>query len=77
MFFQEDGPFSVFGFIRRQAQLITRVFKCFWCLSVWISIPFATFMSHSIFEFVITWLAYSAGAIFINEIMEALDVRKM
>jgi hypothetical protein len=75
MFFQEDGPFSIFAIIRREANKITRVFKCFWCLSVWVAIPFATFTSHSIFEFLITWLGYSAGAILINEYLEARDVR--
>lgn len=70
----EDGPFGIFA--RLQAKLASYPVKigsfangffCFYCLSMWTAIPFALFLSESIWQFVVYWLALSAGAVFIQQ----------
>lgn len=41
-------------------------FQCFFCLSLWISAPFAFVMATAWPERAMTWLALSTGAILIE-----------
>lgn len=68
----EDGPFGIFARLQAWAARkpervggINRGFYCFWCLSVWVALPFALLLSFNKF-FIIYWLALSAGAILIE-----------
>lgn len=69
---------------RKQGKnVVARAFTCVWCLSVWIALA-ATFFSReaggtldpglqgNIRFFFFEWLAVSAGAILIDELIEAL-----
>ena len=46
--------------------LWTQGFLCFYCLSMWVAIPAAIFLSHNLIEFFGYWFGISAAAIFIN-----------
>lgn len=66
----EDGPGAIVA--RLRARLGDSVFgklaDCFGCLSVWIAIPLAFFVSEGALNLVMTWLALS-GAAFLLERM--------
>ncbi len=64
LFSQEDGPFEV---VLRFRKLFGRGFfgsllDCFYCLSIWVAIPFAIYLSGNWIEGMITWLAISGAA---------------
>jgi hypothetical protein len=41
---------------------------CFFCLSIWVSIPFATVAGNTITEYIVYTMAMSGGAILIQKI---------
>jgi hypothetical protein len=61
---QEDGPFSlVFKFRKLFGQgFFGNLLDCFYCLSIWIAIPFAFILCDEWPEGIVTWLALSGGA---------------
>jgi Protein of unknown function (DUF1360) len=61
----EDGPFNVGVRLRRMAgeSVLGDILDCFYCLSVWIAIPFALWIGSSWKEITLLWLAFSSGAI--------------
>jgi hypothetical protein len=64
----EDGPGDIFVRIRRLAGsgVWGGLLDCFYCLSLWIAIPFAVLLSKHWLERVLLWLAFSAGAILLE-----------
>lgn len=64
LFSQEDGPFDlVFKFRKLLGQgFFGSLLDCFYCLSVWIAIPFAVFLCSEWIEGIITWLGLSGAA---------------
>lgn len=76
----ENGPSGIFARLQawaaKQPNVIGGInegFFCFYCLSIWISLPAALVLGGSLFEILILWFAISAGAIFINSISEKLN----
>lgn len=67
---QEDGPFDmVFKFRKLFGQgFFGNLLDCFYCLSMWIAIPFAFFLSTEWIWGIITWLALSGGAALLYKI---------
>ena len=64
LFSQEDGPFDLVIKIRKpfgQGQ-IGKLLDCFFCLSIWISIPFACIIALTILDGIIVTLALSGAA---------------
>lgn len=61
MLVEENGPFDVFCHLRN-VPFLKELLECPYCTSVWVAIP-ATFIIRGN---VLTWLALSAVAIFIN-----------
>jgi len=61
---QEDGPFdAVIKFRKLFGQgFFGNLLDCFYCLSLWIAIPFAILLCTEWLEGIITWLALSGGA---------------
>jgi hypothetical protein len=61
---QEDGPFGlVFKFRKLFGQgFFGNLLDCFYCLSIWMAIPFAFILCDEWPEGIITWLALSGGA---------------
>ena len=70
----EDGPFDAFAWLRKGAGsgFWGSLLDCFYCLSLWIAVPFALWLRSSWRERVILWLALSAAAILINRIIDRL-----
>jgi uncharacterized protein DUF1360 len=67
---KEDGPGDVVVRLRQRLgdSIYGRLVDCFGCLSVWIAIPLAFFVSEGPLNLVVTWLALS-GAAFLLERM--------
>jgi hypothetical protein len=61
---QEDGPFDlVIKFRKLFGQgFFGSLLDCFYCLSMWVSIPFAVWLASNWQEGVVIWLALSGGA---------------
>ena len=65
LFQAEDGPWGVIAAIRRAAGegFWGSLLDCFYCLSLWVSIPAAWVIGRTWVERVLLWLAFSGGAI--------------
>ena len=68
----EDGPWDVFSALRKSAGtgFLGRGLGCFYCLSLWIAIPFGLLIGETWFERILLWLACSAGAIILYRLTE-------
>jgi Protein of unknown function (DUF1360) len=64
----EDGPGDILLRIRQLAGsgFWGGLLDCFYCLSLWIAMPFAVVLSRHWLERVLLWLAFSAGAILLE-----------
>ncbi len=60
----EDGPWEIFSRLRRRAgsRSLGRMLHCFYCLSVWVALPFAAFGALSYSQRFVAWWAFSGGA---------------
>ena len=65
LFQAEDGPWNLITGIRRAAGdgFWGQVLDCFYCLSLWVAVPFAWVIGRTATERVLLWLAFSGGAI--------------
>ncbi len=70
----EDGPWDIIVRLRHKAgtSIWGNLLDCFYCLSLWISIPFAYLIGASWLEIIILWPAVSAGAIIIDMVLSSL-----
>jgi hypothetical protein len=61
---EEDGPWDIIIRIRKQLGhgFLGTLLDCFYCLSIWIAIPFAVWMSNDWITGIIQWLAISGAA---------------
>jgi Protein of unknown function (DUF1360) len=66
----EDGPADIVARARSWLadSIVGGLIDCFGCLSIWVAIPLAFFVTTSPLELVLTWLALS-GAAFLLERM--------
>jgi len=64
LFANEDGPADIIVRIRRRlgGSFFGGLIDCFQCLSVWVAAPIAYFVSRSLPEAVMAWLALSGAA---------------
>jgi hypothetical protein len=60
----EDGPADLGIRLRSLLgnTMVAGVLDCFYCLSLWIALPVTPFLSRSVPEGLLTWLALSGGA---------------
>ncbi len=60
----EDGPFDVVVRLRKFAgqSFFGTLLDCFYCLSLWIAVPFAFILSADWTAGIVTWLALSGAA---------------
>jgi hypothetical protein len=68
----EDGPMDIFAKLRESVGdgVVGKGLRCFYCLSLWVAIPFALIAGETRTERFVLWLALSAGAIMIQRLME-------
>lgn len=61
----EDGPGEVLVHLRRFVGngFFGKLMDCFYCMSLWVSLPIAIVTSRNVLEGVLHWLSISAGAI--------------
>ncbi len=67
----EDGPWDLLVWLRRRAGegFWGKLLDCFYCLSVWIALPFAFTIGDGWTERFVLWPAFSAGAIVIERLV--------
>lgn len=70
LLYGEDGPRDVFVRLRRLAgrSLIGQLLDCFYCLSVWIALPFALWLGGTWQERALLVPSLSAGAILLERL---------
>jgi hypothetical protein len=70
LFQAEDGPWDTVFRLRRHAGkgFWGKLLDCFYCLSVWVAVPFALFLGESWWERVLLWPSFSAGAILFERV---------
>lgn len=66
----EDGPWDIIVRIRRLAgrSVFGKLMDCFYCLSLWIAIPFAYAIGYGWKQWILLELSLSAGAILLEKI---------
>ena len=66
----EDGPWDLLVRLRllAGAGVFGSLLDCFFCLSLWIAVPFAHFLGKGWGERLLLWPALSAGAILLERI---------
>ena len=64
----EDGPADLFGIFRRKAGsgFWGKLLDCYFCLSLWLAVPFAFLLGEGWRERLVLWPALSAGSILIE-----------
>lgn len=64
----EDGPWDLLVRLRRRAGdgFWGDLLDCFYCLSLWVSLPFALLLAEGWRGRLLSWLAFSAGAILLE-----------
>jgi len=68
LFNAEDGPFDLVVRLRRLAGagIVGRLLDCFYCLSLWVAIPFALLLEDTFGQRVLLWLALSGAALLLQ-----------
>ncbi|MES2221856.1 MAG: hypothetical protein V4587_12935 [Acidobacteriota bacterium] len=68
----EDGPLRIFAGIRiwLRRMSLSGATDCFYCLSLWVSAPFAMMLGSRWEDRIILWLALSGAAILANRLTE-------
>jgi hypothetical protein len=66
---KEDGPFDIIFLIRKKAgaDFFGSLLDCFYCLSVWIALPFAIWLGTTWWEKILMWLALSGAACLLEQ----------
>ena len=66
----EDGPWDVVVRLRRIAGegFLGKLLDCFYCLSVWMAVPFAFVLGETLTERLLLWPALSTGAIMLERV---------
>jgi hypothetical protein len=75
---KEDGPWDSIVRLRRALRdgFFAGVLSCFYCLSIWIALPFSFFLNGTIIERIIVWLALSGAAVLMERMTgESLDIK--
>jgi hypothetical protein len=69
---KEDGPFDILFRIRKQIGrgFFGSLLDCFYCLSVWIAIPFGIWVGNTVIEKIVCCIAISGAACVIQKIID-------
>jgi len=61
---KEDGPFDIIFLIRKKAgnSVSGKLMDCFYCLSIWIALPFGIWLGQNWIEEILVWFALSGAA---------------
>jgi len=64
----EDGPWDIVVSLRKATGegFLGKMLDCFYCLSMWVSLPLAIFLGQDLGERILLWPALSAAAILLE-----------
>jgi hypothetical protein len=64
----EDGPWDLLARTRRTfaKSVIGKLMSCFYCLSIWVAVPFVWFVTRMPIEMLVSWLALSGAAVLLE-----------
>jgi hypothetical protein len=73
LLYGEDGPWNLMAHLRQRSGqgFWGQLLDCFYCLSLWVALPFAAALGDGLYNRVLLWPALSAGAI----VLERLTLR--
>jgi hypothetical protein len=65
---RENGPWNMFLRLRAHPadSMAGRLLSCFYCLSVWVALPFGWFVGTTLTEHVIAWWGISGAAVLLE-----------
>ncbi len=68
--YAEDGPWDILVSLRRAVGegVMGRLLDCFYCLTLWISLPITLLIAESVTEKLLMWPALSGGAILLERV---------
>jgi hypothetical protein len=66
---KEDGPWYMIYTIRKAAGagFFGNLLDCFYCLSIWIALPFGIWLGSNWWEKILSWLALSGAACLLEQ----------
>jgi hypothetical protein len=66
---KEDGPFDMIFLLRKQAGkgFFGKLLDCFYCVSIWVALPFGIWLGLRWWEKIILWLALSGAACLLEQ----------
>lgn len=66
---KEDGPWDMIYHIRRAAGagFFGSLPDCFYCLSIWVALPFGIWLGNTWWEKILYWWALSGGACLLEQ----------
>lgn len=69
---KEDGPFDLIYRIRKHIGqgFFAKLLDCFYCLSIWVAIPFGIWIGTTVVEKIVCIIAVSGAACIIQKIIE-------
>jgi len=69
LFSKEDGPFDWIFILRKKAGagFLGSLLDCFYCLSIWIALPFGIWLGQNWIEKLLLWLALSGAACLLEQ----------
>lgn len=67
---KEDGPWDLVFTLRKQLGqgFFGSLLDCFYCLSIWVALPFGLWTGHSLQEKLLLWIALSGSACLLEKI---------
>jgi hypothetical protein len=69
----EDGPWDALIHLRKLSKSIAgNLLDCFYCSSLWVSIPFSVLLAQTLTDSLILWLALSGAAILLENLSAQL-----
>ena len=71
----EDGPWDIIVWLRRKAgsSILGKLMDCFYCLSLWIAIPFCFYAAAGVLNRIVVWLALSGAASLLHQLTNRLE----
>jgi len=69
---EEDGPWDLIARLRARlgSGVLGRLMDCFYCLSVWVSLPLAIWLSSGWIALLIHWQALSGAACLLERVTQ-------
>jgi hypothetical protein len=66
---KEDGPFDIIFSVRKKAgnSFFGKLMDCFYCLSIWIALPFGIWLGQNWIEKILVWFALSGAAALLEQ----------